>query len=38
VDHLGTSSIDNETEESHPHRDDGDHPSVKEGVTFSRRE
>jgi hypothetical protein len=31
LDHLGTSSIDNEIEESHPRRDD-DHPTHQEVV------
>src|SRR5215213_2163141 len=36
LDHLGTSSIDNEIEESHPRRDD-DHPSQQEGVNRTDR-
>ena len=34
LDHLGTSSIDNQIEESHPRRDD-DHPSRREVVTVA---
>jgi hypothetical protein len=34
LDHLGTSSIDNEIEESHSRRDD-DHPARTEGVNLA---
>jgi hypothetical protein len=34
--HLRTSSIDNETAESHPHGDDGDHPSHGEVVAVRK--
>jgi hypothetical protein len=31
LNHRGSSSIDNELEESHPHSDDDDHPPAGEG-------